>query len=433
MHLTTTWAVFAIPVCLSACQSAPAKAEPEATVMETPSRQIIDTRTACADIDTLKQTTSERIHLATLEAVRDACSLETGDVTLLEATTRLDGNQIALQADGNTLTLFQVSDGKPPFTCCSLQDLNWRDLGDNRTWVTRLHLKDLQAGMLTQFPAAPGPGDTDKDILKWRGPDAPPAPPLKPDPDGTIVEHELYSPQLGETRRLFVYQPAASPSGNALPVMVLTDGEELPFWARLIEPMIDSGQVAPVLIIGLVSGQQGIVEDRSDLGTDIRNIDYLPSQIDGHPPSRFDAHLAFVTETVLPWAETRFGASKDRHDRVVAGMSSGGGFALNAGFRRPDVFAHAWPMSPGMGGINTVPPAPTGPVADFRISAGYYEPIFIRGARISATNLSAAGYHVDTRWFPAGHMNDQWEIRLLDNLEAVFPGPASARLLHDQG
>jgi enterochelin esterase-like enzyme len=433
MRLKVAWTVLTIPACLSACQSAPAKAEPEAAVMEAPSRQIIDTRTYCADIDALKQTTSKRIHLATLEAVRDACSLDTGDVTLLEATTRLDGSQIALQADGDTLTLFQVSDGTPPFSCCSLQDLNWRNLGDDRTWVTRLHLKDLQAGMLTQFPIAPGPGVTDKDILKWRGPDAPPAPPLKPDPDGTITEQELYSPQLGETRRLFVYQPAGTPSGATLPVLVLTDGEELPFWARVIEPMIDSRRIAPVLIIGLVSGQGGIIEDRSDLGSDIRNIDYLPSQIDGHPPSRFDDHLAFVTETVLPWAETNFGASKDRHDRAVAGMSSGGGFALNAGFRRPDVFAHAWPMSPGMDGINTVPPAPTSPVADFRISAGYYEPIFIRGARISAANLTAAGYQVDTRWFPAGHMKDQWELRLLDNLEAVFPGPASARLLHDQG
>ncbi|KCZ87408.1 alpha/beta hydrolase [Hyphomonas jannaschiana] len=394
---------------------------------------MVDTNTYCADIAALTGTTDNIIHLQTLDAVRAACSLPTDDVPLPEAKARLAGKQIALEASGETLTLFQLSDGQPPFTCCSLQDLNWRHLGDERTWVSRLRLKDLQSGMLMQFAAPPRPGTAEDNLLKWRGPDARPAPVPKPDLSGTLSRHELYSPQLGETRRLFVYRPNVPETGAPLPVLVLADGEELPFWARIIEPFMDSGQISPVLIVGLVSGQLGIVEDRSDLGSDIRNIDYLPSDLDGHPPSRFDAHLDFVIETVLPWAETEFGASRDRQQRVIAGMSSGGGFALNAGFRRPDIFAHAWPMSPGSDGIEAPPPAPSEDAATFRISAGYYEPRFLRSAKFSAENLSAAGYHVETHWYPAGHMQDQWELALPENLEAVFPGPASALLAHDEG
>lgn len=432
MKLKTAMLAMIAPACLVACKSEPPQQAPDGTVPEPITRHMIDTNTYCEDIDPLARTTDNIIHLQTLDAVRDACSLPADDVTLAEAKALLGGKPVALEAKDETLTLFQVSDGQPPFTCCSLQDLDWRNLGDDRTWVSRLHLKALQSGMLMQFAAPPGPESADGNLLKWRGPDARPAPVPKPDLDGTLTEHELYSPQLGETRRLFVYQPASPPAHEPLPVLVLADGEELPFWARIVEPLIDSGKISPVLIVGLVSGQQGIVEDRSDLGSDIRNVDYLPSDLDGHPPSRFDAHLAFVIETVLPWAQTHFSASTDRQQRVVAGMSSGGGFALNAGFRQPDIFAHAWPMSPGSDGIDAPPPAPSGETAAFRISAGYYEPGFLRSAKFSAENLSAAGYRIETHWYPAGHMQDQWELALPDNLEAVFPGPASASLTHDQ-
>ena len=421
-----------LPACLIACQTGQPTQVSDDTPPETVTRHIIDTSAYCDDIASLPATTDNIIPLQTLDAVRGACSLPTDDVTLAEAKALLAGKPIAIEAKGETLTLFQVSDGQTPFTCCSLQDLNWRNLDDDQTWVSRLHLKDLPSGMLMQFAAPPRPGPPGDNLLKWRGPEARPAPTPKPDLSGALSQYELYSPQLGETRRLFVYRPALPETDTPLPVLVLADGEELPFWARIIEPFIDAGQIAPILIIGLVSGQQGIVEDRSDIGNDIRNVDYLPSDLDGHAPSRFAPHLDFVIETVLPWAETEFGASTDRQQRVVAGMSSGGGFALNAGFRRPDVFGHAWPMSPGSDGIDMPPPAPVGDAAAFRISAGYYEPVFLRSAKFSAENLSAAGYGVETHWYPAGHMQDQWELALPDNLEAVFPGPASAGLAHDE-
>lgn len=436
MKPKTALQAIAIAACLIACQAEPLRQAPGGTAAEAITRWPIDTNVYCEDIERLRRSTDNIIHLQTLNAVRDACSLPTDDITLSQAKALLAGNPIALEAEQETLTLFQVSDGNIPFTCCSLQDLDWRNLGDDKTWVSRLHLKNLQAGVIMQFAAPPGPEVADDNLLKWRGPDAPPAPVPKPKLDGTLAEHELYSPQLGETRRLFVYQPPSHQAKHPLPVLVLADGEELPFWARIVEPLIDSGKISPILIIGLVSGQRGIVEDRSELGSDIRNIDYLPTDLHGHPPSRFNAHLAFVTETVLPWAETHFNTSTDRQQRVVAGMSSGGGFALNAGFRRPDIFGHAWPMSPGSDGIDAPPPLPIGDTADFRISAGYYEPSFLRSARFSAENLLASGYHVDTRWYPAGHMQDQWELTLPDNLEAVFPGPAAAQpsvsLAHDQ-
>ena len=378
----------------------------------------------CADHAARRLEETNPAQLATLDLLANACALPTDDLTLAEAEATLAGKPLALTAEGDTLTLFQIAEGREPSICCSLQRANWHDLGDGRIFATRFHLKDLQSGMLKLTEKPRGQEWMEDDFILWRGPDAPGEPILKPDLEGTLSDHTLYSPELGETRKLIIYQPHQGGRGR-LPTLYLTDGDGLHFLARIIEPLIDAGEIAPLLIVGMPSGQEGIVEDRSDLGQDIRSLDYLPVDLPGHAPSRFEPYLAFVADTLAPWVEETFPAAPDRQMRAVSGSSNGGGFSLNAGYRRPDVFGHAWPMSIGIGGIQTAA-LPEGEPARFRLSAGYYEPYFLRATRVSAQALRAAGYSVDTHWHAAGHMTDQWNHRLLENLKAVFPGPAAS-------
>jgi enterochelin esterase-like enzyme len=374
----------------------------------------------CDQIDGFLKLVNDPVERGMLEGWRNVCALETSDVTLADAKATLAGKRIALSVKEDVLTLFQVSENGPPTACCSIQNAVWRDLGDSQTYAARFRLKDLQSGMLTQFDGLSNAQTVELKPTNWRGPNAP-APPVKKEKlEGTLLETTLYSPQLGETRRLVFYQPrSAAKRTGALPVVVLADGETLSTWAQIVEPLIDKGQVAPVLMIGLVSGKEGIVEDRSDLQGDVRMRDYLLTEMGA--PSRFNLHLAFVTDTVLPWAESQYGASSNRTERVVTGYSNGGVFALNAGFQRPDVFGHAWPMSVGVDGISDAAPARE-PAARFRMSAGYYEPGFMFTSESSAKSLTQAGYSVHAQWYAAGHMSDQWDDRLLENLKAVFPG-----------
>ncbi len=375
----------------------------------------------CADHAARRLVERNPVQKAVLGLLENACALPTDDITLADAETALASKSLALTTEGDTLTLFQIAEGREPSICCSLQDADWRDLGDGRTYVARFHLKDLQSAMLKLTEKPLDQPLDDDDFIIWRGPDAPAALSLKPELDGTLSDHTLYSAELGETRKLVVYKPPLR-GESALPALYLADGESLPYLARLIEPLIDSGDIAPLLIVGMPSGQEGIVEDRSELGSDIRGLDYLPMDFPGEPPSRFEPHLSYMTDTLVPWVEETFGAVPDRQMRVVTGKSNGGGFSLNTGYRRPDIFGHAWPMSIGSAAIGTAA-LPEGEPARFRLSAGHYEPYFMRTTQLSAQALSEAGYSVDTHWYADGHMSDQWDHRLLENLKAVFPGP----------
>lgn len=411
---------FAVAGLLAACSTSISPAEPEGESLRS---RVHEVSTPCADLPALRLAETSPVRRALLDSVEYACALPIDDVTLAAANQALEGNSLALTAKGDTLTLYQRAEGRTPTICCSLQNIQWTDLGDGQTYVARFRLNDLQSGMLrlTGRPLDQPLGDDA--FIEWRGPLAPAEPQIKAEIEGSLTERTLFSPELDETRKLIIYEPRNGiRRERPLPVVIMADGDALHHHARIIEPLIDAGKIEPVLIVGIVSGQNGIMEDRSALGWDIRALDYLPVDLPGFPPNRFDAHLAFVTDTLIPWVESEYGALPDRSTRAVTGSSNGGVFALHAGFRRPDIFGHAWPMSIGAGTIETAEPVDT-LTARFRISAGYYEAYFLGSSQTSAKALDAAGYVVNTRWYAAGHMNDQWKVALVENLKAVFPGP----------
>jgi enterochelin esterase-like enzyme len=60
----------------------------------------------------------------------------------------------------------------------------------------------------------------------------------------------------------------------------------------------------------------------------------------------WEAHFAWFVNSVLPWAETNAGASTERAQRGVGGMSNGADFAIAAASRRPDLFGAVLAHSP---------------------------------------------------------------------------------------
>lgn len=346
----------------------------------------------------------------------DTCTLPVEDITASQAEDALGDKRIAWEMGDETLTLYARSE-ETPIVCCSLHSPDWTSLSTDDLWATRLRMKNLKQSMLHLFVM----GDDDETELSWRGPDAPAALPFTENPDtpleGTVLEETLHSPQLNETRKLSIYLPPDHDPSGEWPVLVLGDGASADYYGRLVEERTLSGEVTPFVIIGLQSGSDAIVGEKT-FNFDVRSSDYLPEYRDA--PERFDAHLAWVTETVLPWAREQFGITEKTNETVVAGKSSGGVFALNAGLRRPDVFGQAIVMSPGGRALETTPDT-GGKKARFLISAGTYEPAFYYSADTAVRTLEEARYDVSFRPFHAGHYIDQWDIALHDALAETFP------------
>lgn len=376
-----------------------------------------------------------------LEAMNVACVLPPDGLMADQAEETLGEQPVAIETEGDVFTLYQRMtaeslDGLPPgvraglpegapYSCCTFQKLDMADLANGEVWGVRLRVQGLDEAMIQQF-AIGMPGE----LADYRGPSAPPRVEPVSEIEGTVSEHELFSPQLGETRRISVYRPPGAP--GQFPLIMLADGNDIRRTAGIVERLVRLGEIRPAILVGLASGQTGIVEDRQELGnsSDIRTLDYIPAAYLQDPASqtRFSDHLDFVADTVLPWARRELGLADDRTSTIVTGQSNGGVFALHAGLQRADVFGMAWPMSIGLGSLEDIRRdgrdlvIPENRFATkFRISAGLYEFSFVLGSRRSVSILREAGYDVDEKWYAAGHSADQWEARLIDNLKAEFP------------
>ena len=350
------------------------------------------------------------------------CALPTDDLTLADAEKALGDRPFSVALDDNSVTLIARTDGaKPQGLCCTVQDVTWTRIGQSRRlWAVRLRLERAREALLTLTVVndldAPWP-----DFVRLRGPEAPPAPVIWLDPEikggGEVVEETLFSPQLNETRKLTIWRPPGFDPAKRYPALVLADGASAAYYARMLEPMLYAGDIRPFVVIGVNSGAKAIVDPPDGLPRDVRSADYLPG-FSGRFSDRFDQHLAFVADTVLPWAAE--GHAIDLDDVAVAGQSNGGTFALHAGLRRPDRFRAAIPVSPGFGQIDDA--VGFGPdYADFYISAGLYEPSFLRSATISAAALEAVGALRARRWNAAGHAPDQTDQMFALYLPMVFP------------
>ncbi|MEM1391173.1 MAG: alpha/beta hydrolase-fold protein [Pseudomonadota bacterium] len=387
---------------------------------------------ACEDIKAKrrinKQNDAPEIDDRTFEIALQNCRLQTPDISVEAAESVLGDMVLALETDADTiLTLYSRSKGKPPILCCSIQENSqsngfWTQLKDSDIWIAAFKIQNLRQSMLSFLIIG-----EDMDMLKYRGPEAPAAPDfyglevetLK----GELVSTELYSPELGETRKLRTYLPPDHKPDADWPLLLMADGDSIDYTARLIEPLIIEGKIPPIIVVGLLSGQDGIVEDRSDLdlSSDLRSADYLPN-FDKKAPERFGQHMTFVTERVLDWAEDTHGAGRNDADRIVTGKSNGGTFSLHAAFLHPNLFQGAISMSPGIGALKDVESAPDN-AATFWLSGGTLEPYFLRSAENSAATLKSAGYKVFLKTYYAGHAPDQWDQALAERLPDAFPVP----------
>ncbi len=382
----------------------------------------------CASFDSLASLDLADDARLELEAMRGVCNLPIDDVTLAQAREMLEGRDIAYTAVDNVFTLYQrgpLEDRKilrmmgrspGPGMCCSFQSGHWRRFRGTDLWVMRLRLRGLEAATIYQQVGRFG-DDTPTTSIKYRGPMAPPVAAKSTPLIGRLETFSLTSPQLKEVRKFGVYTPPNVATLRDLPVIVMADGVGRN-QAELVEALILAGKIRPVLLVGMIAGNEGIDGPPRPIPSYVTRFqDYTPSQEN----STFQPHLAFVVDTVKPWIEARYPASKSRTDWAVSGSSQGGTFAVNVGLFRPDIFGHAWPMSIAGDAVNLEAFKPTPERARFRISAGFYEMSFLQNSQKAASGLTELGGDIYTQWYSDGHNPDQWETALASNLIAVFP------------
>lgn len=338
------------------------------------------------------------------------------DFDVAEANRRLAGQAFTYWVDGTVLRMAaRTRDATPPRLCCSFQDY-MKPLGQQGAeslWGAQYDLPHLDQSILTLSLA----GTVQTAAHQYRGPNAPAAAVGVTSLKGHLETIDINSENLGETRKVTLYTPAAPPPQGGYPVIYIADGMSVTSFAPRVEKLIDDGKISPVLLIGIWSS------DRRPDAThrfDGRSNEYMPDA--GFDPISYAHHEQFVLNEVMPLAETRYHASTYRDRRLTFGYSNGASWAIAFATRHADLFAQGSGMAAGMDAASL---SFAGVPKGFQLFVGAGEYDLLRYSTYSICD-KARGSGLKCRYVPlyTGHDPAMWDYGLEQALVCFFhPSP----------
>lgn len=287
--------------------------------------------------------------------------------------------------------------------CCTVQSAMERVGDETDLWALSVRVEGVEAAVLDVTIIADSnealPPVTESP--QWRGPTAPARAEVATLPGDLLSTREIDSLALGERRAIEIYRP---PGDGPMPVIYLADGESTSMFARTLHPLIARGDLPPVMIVGLHSGPAG--QARGEDASLIRHQEYLPGWF-GETQPRFMAHDRFLTEEVMPLAES-LGASSRRQDRAVAGFSNGAAWAMAMATDHPDLFGKVMALSLGWTDGGFMARIRETRYGDVWLGAGTLEPPFHNVTRQTADVLKSRTDRVTFDSRVAGHSPIMW-------------------------
>lgn len=155
-------------------------------------------------------------------------------------------------------------------------------------------------------------------------------------PAGRVEALGYASGVTGTQREALVYLPHGYEAGRRYPVLYLLHGiggnaHEWNGYVRanvVLDTLIASGKAVPMIVV--MPNGRALPDDRSPSPDRV----FTPENAEGF--AKFERDLL---EFLIPAVEARYAASSDRRQRALAGLSMGGGQALNFGLAHLDRFA----------------------------------------------------------------------------------------------
>ena len=161
----------------------------------------------------------------------------------------------------------------------------------------------------------------------------------------SIMDDAFEMPQLGRTRRVWLYLPPDYETNTArhYPVLYMHDGQNVFDGATSfvgewgVDETLDSLHAAGELSLIVVAVDHG----------DARRFDeYNPWTHPEHGGGQGDEYVDFLVQTLKPYIDAHYRTLPDRLNTGIAGSSMGGLISFYAMLQYPDVFGRAGVFSP---------------------------------------------------------------------------------------
>jgi len=158
-----------------------------------------------------------------------------------------------------------------------------------------------------------------------------------------IIDTAFPVPQLGRTRRIWLYLPAGyAKNKKRFPVMYMQDGQNIfdsytsafGEWGvdECVDSLVRQGKPA-CIIVGIDNGPQRLTE-------------YNPYDSKDAGKGEGDQYLDFIVKTLKPFIDKRYRTLRDNQHTIIAGSSMGGLISYYALLKYPGTFGKGGIFSP---------------------------------------------------------------------------------------
>jgi enterochelin esterase-like enzyme len=236
-------------------------------------------------------------------------------------------------------------------------------------------------------------------------------------PRGRLEMISYESKSVGTTRKMQVYTPPGYSTDKKYPVLYLLHGigGDETEWQRFARPnvlldnLLADGKAVPMIVV--MPNGRAQKNDRAE-GDVFRSA------------PAFAAFEADLLQDVIPAIEARYSVRADREHRALAGLSMGGGQALNFGLAHLDTFAWVGAFAPAP---NTKPPAEL--VPDPAAAKERLKLLWVACGRRDGLIRISQGVHADLKdkgvphvWHVDGNAHDaqEWKNNLYLFAQHVF-------------
>ncbi len=234
---------------------------------------------------------------------------------------------------------------------------------------------------------------------------------------GRIVTEDYDSTLVGTRRKWVVYLPPGYLPTGRYPVLYLLHGisdVETAWWRKgsvdtIFDNLYADGKLVPMVVV-MPNGRAA-----------------PEATVETVWEGQYTAFEAFGTELlrdIIPRIEVRYSVLRDREHRAIAGLSAGGGQALNIGLSHREMFAWLGAFSPAsntqrMNAVLTDVPDATRRLRLLWLSCGNRDPLIdlAQGCHEALTGMNFAhSWHLDS----GGHTWSVWKGDLYRFAQELF-------------
>lgn len=254
---------------------------------------------------------------------------------------------------------------------------------------------DLVWGSVLQMPAYDTP-------WQWDGTAA----------TGSLTPHAIASDYLGQTRTMFVYEPATTLIGQPLPSLYVHDGGDYLSMAAMqaqLDALIAAREIPPLLVVFIPPVER-------------EEIEYNTS------PS----YRSFVSEELVSWVQDSYDVDESAERTGTMGAGLGGLVAMRLGIEYPDVFGLIGTQSAAFSLSETslldmLANQPQLPIRPHLVVGTYETNLprlpdgdFLTANRRMVDILAQKGYDYSYAEYPEGHSWGLWSAHIADMLIYLY-------------